>query len=98
MHTIRLISYTDTDALNEILIIGPYNTPQERNDDMWRLEGVRGFYGLVEAAASKIPPDGADYTCTPDKVADVKTVRELLAAVYGDRYDPAEDDDAVMAT
>ncbi len=94
VHSIRVVSYTDTDALSEILIIGPYATPQERDAAMWRLEGVRGFYGLVEVFEAKIPPEAADYTCTPDKVADVKTVRELLAAVYGDRYDPAEDDDA----
>lgn len=95
MYTIRVISYTDSDALTETLIIGPYDTAAERDAAICRLEGVKGFYGLVELVAAKIPPEGADYACTPDKVADVRTVRELLAAVYGDRYDPAEDDDLI---
>ncbi len=93
MHTIRVVSYTDRDALGEILVIGPYDSAAARFADIRRLEQIKAVYGLVELLEAKIPPEIADYACTPDKVADVKTVRQLLAAVYGDRYDPAEDDD-----
>ncbi len=95
MHTIRLVSYTDRDALNETLIVGPYSSAAERDTDIERLARVRGVFGMVHLYTAKIPPEAADYSCTPDKVADVKTVRHLLAAVYGDRYDPAEDDDLI---
>ncbi len=95
MHTIRVVSYTDRDTLDETLIIGPYGSAAARAADIERLARVRGVFGMVHLHTAKIPPQAADYTCTPDKVADVKTVRQLLAAVYGDRYDPAEDDDLV---
>jgi hypothetical protein len=97
VHTIRLVSYTDSDALNEILIIGPYDSAATRDADIGRLAGVKGFYGLVELVAAKIPPEAADETCTPDKVAGVATVRQLLAAVNSYDYNPAEDDDLVQA-
>lgn len=96
MHAIRLVSYTDRDALDELLIVGPYGTVAERDADIERLARTRGVFGMVHLYTAKIAPEAADYACTPDKVADVATVRQLLAAVYGDdRYDPAEDDDLI---
>lgn len=97
-YTIRLVDYMGGwDDLNEVNIIGPYPSAAERDAAIRRLAQVKGFYGCVELFPATTTPDAADNSCGPLTVADVATVRELLAAVHGYDYDPAEDDDLIEA-
>ncbi len=97
MHAIRVVDYMgDWDDLNDLNIIGPYDTAAARDAAIRRLSGAKGFYGCVELFPATIPPEAADSSCGALTVADVATVRELLAAVHGYDYDPAEDDDLIV--
>ncbi len=92
MYTIRLVDYGgDNDDLNDVNIVGPYDTRHDRDTDLRRLACLPGVYGLVKLFPATTPPEAADYACGPLTVRDVATVEELMCAVYGLDYDPATD-------
>lgn len=70
------------DELGEIYIIGPYPTADDRDQDLARISGLKGFYGAAEVEPSTIEPAAADYSASPTRVAKVKTLGGLAGAFY----------------
>ncbi len=84
VHSIRVIDYGgDFDDLDDVVVIGPYETAAERDADLRRLAALPEVYGFLDLQRSRLDPDGADYRCTPFMVREVKTRDELLEELYG---------------
>lgn len=84
MLSIRVIAYWgDTDDLNEILIIGPYTSPEARTHDLHRFDALPGNNGDAEFEPSRIDPAAADYAVAPERLAGIRTLHDLIDQLYG---------------
>ncbi len=82
-HSIRVIDYGgDYDDLNDIIVIGPYDTPGDRDRDLSRLAALPDVYGFLDLQRSRLDPEQADYRCTPFMVRDVANLQELVDELY----------------
>lgn len=77
--TIRMTNYAgDMDDLHEVNVIGPYDTAEQRDADLARLDKLPGNNGDAEFEPSRLNPEGADRRATPAQVAGVTNLSELF--------------------
>lgn len=83
MHTIRVVNYLgDYDDMDEMILIGPYATADERNAALLRLEAVPGVRGNLTFHPSVSNPLHADVSASAWQVAEVNNLDELVEAIW----------------
>lgn len=83
--SIRVIPYWgDLDTIGDIIIIGPYPTPEARDEDLHRLANLHGSHGSAEFIPSRLDAatPGLDGRASPGQVAGCRSLEDLVDVLY----------------
>lgn len=83
IHSIQVTNFWgDYDSLHDVLVIGPYPTREARDADLERLSRLPDVYGSAGLAPSRLGTEGAYRSATPEEVANVANLEDLVCALY----------------
>lgn len=84
-YSIRVINYWgDMDDVHDLILIGNYPTSAARTADLNRLASLPDVYGSARLVPSSLDAQskGLDGKATPEQVADVGDLEDLVKVLY----------------